>query len=403
MKTRCLVCVAGIVTACASTERGDGGDPPEQPLGVPDAATSADGGPAALASEGGTGPCDDCEYFPETCSPDVFCPNGPFEPEQSVGRLDSRTSITVIRGRSRTDVWAAGSGGALAHFDGTTWTTVNLGIQETLRGLWLRGSSEVSLMGLSSLYARGGELTDGGVGSPEWALYAPSYGAEQDPTARDRLSTAWAAPGAEWLWCGALGSGVGDSFRQGGGLWRLRQSPSKTFEGAFGISRTSCSVVGCENVSSIHGWSASDLWAVGPSGATVRISDAQGDAPSATGYNSQTLNALNGVWAASVTDAWSVGAAGTIRHYRGDPMLWDVVTDIPTKVNLNAVWGSSKADVWAVGDSGVVLHFDGASWSRVKIAGLGRLRPQLTTVWVAEQGRVWIGGHGVILSLGGQP
>ncbi|AKV00102.1 hypothetical protein AKJ09_06765 [Labilithrix luteola] len=408
MKTRWLiylVYLSGIVTACATTgPTGDADDPATQPLGSPDAGTVADGGLDALASESGTAPCDDCEYFPETCAPDVFCPNGPFEPEQSDGGLDSRTSISVIRGRSKTDVWAAGPGGALAHFDGTTWVTVNLGIQETIRGLWLRDSSEVSLAGLSRLYARGGALPDGGVRTPDgaWAFYAPSYVDDQVPTAMDRLSTAWAAPGAEWLWCGALGSGVGDSFEQGGGLWRLRQSPSAPFESASGISKTNCGVAGCANVSSIHGWSTNDLWAVGPSGATVLISDAQGAAPSAKGYNSQTLNALSGVWAASATDAWSVGAVGTIRHYTGDPMLWDIVPDIPTNVNLNAVWGSSPMDVWAVGDSGVVLHFDGASWSRVKIAGLGRLRPQLTTVWVAEPGHVWIGGQGVILSLGGR-
>jgi hypothetical protein len=67
------------------------------------------------------------------------------------------------------------------------------------------------------------------------------------------------------------------------------------------------------------------------------------------------------------------------------------------------VFGSSGSDIWAVGDHGVVLHYDGTRWSRVGIAGLGLRRPDLTAVWVPEPGHVWIGGIGVILSLGGKP
>ena len=84
-------------------------------------------------------------------------------------------------------------------------------------------------------------------------------------------------------------------------------------------------------------------------------------------------------------------------------MTWDVVSGVPTTGNLKAVWGSSSADIWAVGDAGLVLHYDGQTWSRVKVAGQGLRRPNLTTVWVAAPGHVWVGGEGVILSLGGKP
>ncbi|MDF2693089.1 MAG: hypothetical protein K0S65_1472, partial [Labilithrix sp.] len=97
------------------------------------------------------------------------------------------------------------------------------------------------------------------------------------------------------------------------------------------------------------------------------------------------------------------GASGTLRHYVGGPLAWDTVPASPTTADLNAVWGSSSSDVWAVGNAGVVLHYDGKSWSRVKVAGLGRRRPTLTAVWAPLPGRVWIGGQGVFLSLGGKP
>jgi len=153
----------------------------------------------------------------------------------------------------------------------------------------------------------------------------------------------------------------------------------------------------------IYGVSADDLWAVGHSGTAVRVFAAESDAPKVTVFNSQTWNALYAVWVTSESEAWAVGAAGTIRHYRGDPLLWDVVRDVPTTENLNAVWGTSSNDVWAVGDDAVVLHYDGTAWTRVKIAGLGARRPNLRTVWMAAPSHVWVAGDGVVLSLGGQP
>ena len=109
------------------------------------------------------------------------------------------------------------------------------------------------------------------------------------------------------------------------------------------------------------------------------------------------------MWAASDTDVWAVGTAGTIRHYRGDSVFWEVVEDVPTNEALNGVWGTSASDIWAVGNAGVVLHYDGARWSRVKVAGVGEAPSDLYTVWSPAPGQVWIGGQGVVLSLGGKP
>jgi hypothetical protein len=156
-------------------------------------------------------------------------------------------------------------------------------------------------------------------------------------------------------------------------------------------------------MTSIHGLSPNELWAVGLSGATVRITDADSDTPSLKPFNSQTMNALNGVWVAPNGEAWSVGAEGTVRHYHGDSLLWDVVPDVPTRADLNAVWGTSPADIWAVGNAALVLHYDGSVWSRIAVAGLGQRRPDLTTVWTSAPGHVWIGGQGVLISLGGNP
>jgi len=388
---------AAAVAACAN----DGSAPSEPPTldrtsRVPDAGPDATA-EAAEGNDAEAGPCDDCEYFVDACQTDVLCPSGPFEAGTAGGPLDVRTQINVIRGRSATDVWAAGALGALAHFDGTSWSRSETGTAESMRAVWLRDSDEVAFGRPESLFTRGIDVPDAGASAGGWTHQEPALANEYKTLrARTMFESAWGAPGAEWLW-------LGTRFQTGAlspiGLWRLRRSPAGQFELAVGVR----SAVLNEQITSIHGSSPDVLWAVGLEGVTVRVSGAQGDAPTVEVFNSQTWNALSGVWAASATDAWAVGSAGTIRHYEGDASTWSVVADVPTTANLNAVWGSSPTDVWAVGDGAVVLHFDGARWSRVKIAGLGPRRPSLHTVWMPGPGHVWIGGHGIVLSLGGNP
>lgn len=204
----------------------------------------------------------------------------------------------------------------------------------------------------------------------------------------------WAVPGADALWVAT-----------DGGFWRLELTPGSTFEGARSIPSLPCGAPPCGSPRSLHGVSAKtvSLWMVGDRGLAMRVTDAGGDTPTVTSLNTQTWDGLTGVWAASEGDVWAVGGTGTIRHYTGDGLRWDVVSDVPTDEHLNAVWGTSPSDVWAVGNAGVVLHYDGTRWSRVKVAGLGARRPDLYTVWSPGAGQVWIGGYGVVLALGGKP
>lgn len=381
-----LSCAAAsvFVGACASNE----GDFPAEP----DAAALPAPTPDAAQDDAEAGACtEDCEYFPETCGPDVLCPNGPFDP--TVG-MDWRTRVNVIVGRSASDVWMAGAAGAVARFDGTSWTPSELGTQESQRALWLLDSGEVSLGSVSRVYTRGldfdadGADAGGAVSTGGWSLRtAPSMPFDFG----DELTATWCAPRAESLWLATET-----------GLWRMQLTPASTFEIVAGVPPSVCNVIPCRRMRSIHGASQSTLWAVGDVGSAVRITEADTDTPTATPLNTLTWTGLSGVWAASDTDAWAVGGTGTIRHYTGNGRRWDVVSDVPTTENLNAVWGTSPSDVWAVGNAGVVLHYDGTRWSRVKIAGLGTRRPDLYTVWSPGPGHIWIGGRGVVLALGGK-
>ncbi|MDF2695494.1 MAG: hypothetical protein K0S65_3877, partial [Labilithrix sp.] len=183
--------LVGVGTACTSANAiidDDGTRPGESVL--PDAALALDDGGDALAPD--DAPCSDCEYFIDTCSPSAFCPNGPFDPNTLGGSVDTRTSITVIRGHSVSDVWAAGAVGAIAHFDGTSWTRSDSGSQETIRALWLRDSTELAVgTTFGHIFTRGVVIQDGGAVPSDggWSAYA-------FPSSRPWLlfTAAWAAP-----------------------------------------------------------------------------------------------------------------------------------------------------------------------------------------------------------------
>jgi len=387
---------ASTVGACAAADESGDLVPLVPPVTLEDAASE-------VAQDEPDAPCEDCELFPDTCSADVLCPNGLFG---GADGIDLRTQIRAIRGRGANDVWAVGAVGTVAHFDGTSWRTSDLGSHETQRALWLSDTGEIVLGSFARLYTRGldtGDL-DAGVSAGGWTLRAvPPLPAEFRRAWPKQLRAAWAPPSASSLWLATWDEEEwsSPSPTRPSGLWRLRKTGASGFEIVAGVRGDDCPHA-CNQLSSVYGLSVDTIWAVGDVGANVRVDGADGDATTVTSFNSQTWNALYGVWAASASDVWSVGASGVVRHYRGDSVVWDIV-DVPTAEDLNAVWGTSASDVWAVGNAGVVLHYDGDTWSRVKIAGLGRRRPDLYTVWSPGPGHVWIGGHGVILSLGGNP
>ena len=372
-----------LAAACAS----DGSVLPdtEDEVVVPvNDATSAETGNA----EAGACTTDDCEFFPAVCGPDVLCPNGPFDPVDPTVGMDWRTRVTVIRGRSASDVWVAGTVGTVAHFDGTSWTPSDVGTQEVLSVLWLAGAGEITFGAIKRIYTRG-LAVDAGVSAGGWSLRAaPAAPAGSG----SELTAAWAMPGSNALWVATDTN-----------LWRLQLTAGGAFESRPGIPSSVCAVIPCRRMRSIHGASAGTVWAVGDVGASVRITGADGDTPEATPLDTLTWTGLPGVWAAEGTDVWAVGGSGPFRRYTGSPLGWEVTSGVPTTEHLNAVYGTSSSDVWVVGNAGVVLHYDGASWSRVKIAGLGDRRPDLYAVWSPGPGHILIGGQGIVLALGGKP
>lgn len=389
-----LLVTAGAFAACAQDDAGDG------------ASGDLDGGVRLPEDDAGdTGADAEAGVDVDPCRPDTLCPNDLFGAPDA-RTFDVRTRINVIRGRSATDVWAAGAVGSLAHFDGATWSRSESVTRETLRALWLRERSELSMISMSPVatLARGIDLApaEGTARSADGWLRAKDTPAPASLS--KNITSVWGAPQGAWAW--GTSSFVDASYSDVGsknGLWRAKITDDGTsIEVDPVLPEGACRTLGCWWLTSVHGATPNDLWAVGRNGVTLRIGDAQGVAPTVTAIDSQTWAMLYGVWAASATEAFAVGGVGTIRHFVAGEVR-DEKADPPAVGALHAVWGTSASDVWAVGDEACVLHFDGARWSRVEVTGLGGRRPDLFTVWTGSPGHVWIGGDGVILSIGGKP
>lgn len=80
------------------------------------------------------------------------------------------------------------------------------------------------------------------------------------------------------------------------------------------------------------------------------------EAPLPFGYD------LNGVAAISASDVWAVGNSGAAVHYDGKS--WTHV-QTGTSQDLFDVWARNANDVWATAGAGTMLRWDGTKWNRV--------------------------------------
>ena len=406
MKTTWLVTVTG--TACALAILAACATDGETPTALSDDASTplpppaSDAGGDAETGEDASVCADDCEYYPNECTDDALCESALFGGAVATPEtLDVRTHVQAIAARSPTDAWLVGTVGAAAHFDGTSWKRSATDTQYSYRALWLRGDAEITFHDLKQLFTRGLDTDAGAPSAGGWSLFGSATIHPVWTSSNPSLRTSWAHAESTSLWLGVT-AGLGTSR---GGLWRLRQAAN----GSFAVTPATldkCGVNGtipCAEVYGISGRSADEIWAVGPRGAAFRVTNAEADEPTLSGFNTDTMVTLQGVWVAGPNDVWAVGSTGTVRRWRGDPHFFETYDEVPTKQHLRVIAGSSPSDIWIAGDEGTVFHYDGTTWSRVKVAGLDGRRPQLEHIWIPSPGKVWIAGRGALLSLGGKP
>ncbi len=391
-----LLSCLGAAASCAAGEEGTEGakdaSPPRDRASEPEdsGGDAADAGP-----EAGCDAADPrCTQTVVTCAEVDWCV------------VPTNTSplyaFTAVWGSSKSDAWAVGSGGTIAHFDGTSWAATPTGLRSTFFAVWGSGPEDVWAVSdaqviLHSTGFRGASTT--------WTAV---------PTALSVANTAY----IDAVW----GSSPTD-IRIGGRAFDTRDPfTGRNVPGDRFISYPSpdgglawAPQTGSPSIRGIWGSSASDVWMVADNsvyipherGLTLHGTPTDGGAPeSDAGYpidpltwtrvDSQANVILEGVWGSSAADVWAVGRLGTIRHITPADDRWQRI-ESPTSEDLHWVWGSGPSDVWAVGNGGTILHYDGRSFTRSTAQLPLGPKPSLRGIWGSGPNDVWIVGEGIVL------
>lgn len=376
-----LALVASVSASCATADEQAGPVDEAGSSVVPEA-----GAPDASALDGGCDGDAACVPTKADCTGASWCP--------VEAPLDARYALRAVWGSAANDVWAVGSAGTVLHFDGATWVSTPADTTRTLSAVGGSSKSDVWIAGSTSAVFHSAGFVSG---KATWTDVSPQPYATNQTEAI--LAGLWSrSAGDVWI--------SGKCFRVTGQpatatRWRGRViEPGDAGDVGGGIAWTtsgSCPTTK-DSISALWG-SGATLWAAGTAANVFRTTDPVpdgGGAPVWTELDSQSLQALTGIWGSADDDVWIVGLGGTIRHFTGDSLLEFV--ESPTTHALNAVWGTSKSDVWAVGELGTILHFDGTQWLPSK-AAFDYGAPDLYGVWGSGPDDVWAVGEGAIVRL----
>ena len=275
--------------------------------------------------------------------------------------------LTSVWGRSATDVWTVGSGGAVWRLDGGKWKALPSTSTKYLNTVTGFGATDVIVAGNDHALMRCAPAS--GCGPPS-LLKSSTYNKH-----------AWRD-----VWCFAaycLMVGYDNNASGAGRYYRVSTSGVATPcpHGSPEMSGKLMGLWAADLNNAVLVGTGGNVFHVGPSSRKSR------SIPASPNY-------LHDAWGASLTDIWVVGSTvklggkqAAVAHWDGNK--WTVVNPGVAETLL-AVWGRSSSDVWAVGHLGKVVHYDGAKWSTVSVPST----KALFGVWGTTSGQVFVVGAG---------
>jgi hypothetical protein len=306
------------------------------------------------------------------------------------------------------DVWAAGLGGVMAHWDGAAWTQIT----PPPRPMGVYSAAAIWADTPSDAWAAGNGPVDAQLAHWNGSTWEPSTISAASPAYLYFVDIWGTGPNDVWgtgsgpdptggriiHWDGTTWSDMFDMphIYEFAGMWGA--APNDVwFAGGNGVIAhwdgkgiTTTTLPTMDGFSVIVGTSANDIWALG--GANDALSsiyhwDGSGWTAATV---PQTSGFVSGAYAASPNDIWAVGFEGGAVHWDGSS--WSVPsTALPEEVG--AIWGSGPSDIWAVGWFGAALHYDGSTWTPIGIT-----ESDLVGVSGTSANDVWmLSGAGAIL------
>lgn len=359
-------------------------------------------------------------------------------------------TVAAVWGAAANDVWSVTKGtytGAMQHWDGRVWSTVQLpfSLSGGPVGMWGAAANDIWLAsGFTAAHWNGhawspvalpsslpntvsnvfGSATDdvwavgynGTVAHWDGASWRDfSYTAGTTGITSSALWSGWSG-GPDDVWVGgdsALlhwnGSTWTDHSRNADGT-PLFSSSVKAFWGTSrdlwavggvgygslllhwnGETWTKAAHPGTGSLSAVWGSGPDDVWASGTSLLHWNGVAWQDKTLTADGTWVMTGNAP-GLWGFGPNSVIAVGSSGTLLW---DGNAWTNVYPTLPMTTYGGVGGSSASDVWAVGAYGNVLHFDGSRWQdrTPRNADGTKLTTQtLRGIWASGPGDAWATG-----------
>jgi hypothetical protein len=267
-----------------------------------------------------------------------------------------------VWGTGPDDVWAVGSGEAILHWDGASWTSVDCG------GHTMASADTIFM----SVHGVDGEVWV--VGDHSGRVVHWDGSAWTSVTVPD--SGAWLYAVRAFSRTDVWTAGHNDAMLHWDGVaWNRVSRP------------------GTATIYGLWGAAPDDLWAVGGGGTILHWDGAAWSAVA-----SGTAQSLYDVWGNAPDDIWAVGDAGTLLHWDG--AAWRPV-ELGLTITLGHVWGASSSDLWVTGEGttggATFLHWDGFTWVAWETdAALG-------AIWGAAPDDMWaVGSWGAMVRWDGE-
>lgn len=357
-----------------------------------------------------------------------------------VGRFDGLTwsavelpgayEVASIWGSAPDDVYAV-SRSRIYHFDGESWIELQTGLRGDVRweSICGFGTGSIFVAGRDAASPWNGALAefDGSAwseieiptGSTLWDCYSPAPGravavgsdarilhydqgslSQMFVSSDSAFQTVWGTSASE-----IFAGGGGGMFRFDGERWtRMPEIPSYhadrslriTSVFGFGGNQLYASGEGLYRFDGVS-WetelsaanSIEELWAGSPDDALMLGSPTHrfdGERFVLEDLGTTDPVYLRAAWG-DADDLFAVGAGGTIMHYDGEH--WRRMTSNTTATFFD-VWGSSSDNVLAVAYDGVLMRFNGWTWGGIPTG----TTEHLTSVWGSDEHGVYVGGYG---------
>lgn len=261
--------------------------------------------------------------------------------------------LTAARAFAANDIWIGGVGPEVYHFDGTSWGSRPVGV------------NDVNMLGgfsPSDVWEVGATCDVNRWNGTSWTSSPPPGCSNHSFIAIDAVS-------ATELWlAGAYGI-----------IWRLVGTTWTSFPQGNNI-----------DLWSVWAANANDIYFVGTKGTILHWTGSMAD------QSLQPNISLTTVWGSSADDVWAVGAGGVIYH-KVNGGAWTQVTS-PTSVFLYGLWGRAANDIYAVGDDATVIHYDGTQWSGGSVPGIPSTTSLRWVTGIPGAGILVVGTEGTVLT-----